>query len=87
MAAIKNGPKDGSTHWSCRKLASRFGVSKDTVQRILTQADVRPHRLERYRASDDPDFESKAADVIGLYMAPPQHAAVFCVDEKTAFKR
>jgi transposase len=86
LAAIKDGPKDGSTHWSCRKLAAKFGVSKDTVQRILTQADVRPHRLERYMASDDPDFERKAADVIGLYLAPPQHAAVFCVDEKTAIQ-
>jgi transposase len=52
----------------------------------LAQADVRPHRLERYMASDDPDFETKAADVIGLYVAPPQHAAVFCVDEKTAIQ-
>jgi transposase len=86
LAAIKEGPKDGSTHWSCRKLASRFRVSKDTIQRILTQADVRPHRLERYMASDDPDFETKAADVIGLYVTPPQHAAVFCVDEKTAIQ-
>ncbi len=86
LAAIKEGPKDGSTHWSCRKLAGRFHVGKDTVQRILAQADVRPHRLERYMASDDPDFENKAADVIALYMAPPQHAAVFCVDEKTAIQ-
>jgi transposase len=86
LAAIKEGPKDGSTHWSCRKLASHFRVSKDTVQRILVQADVRPHRLERYMASDDPDFEAKAADVIGLYLTPPQHAAVFCVDEKTAIQ-
>jgi transposase len=86
LAAIKEGPKDGSTHWSCRKLASRFHVSKDTIQRILAQADVRPHRLERYLASDDPDFEAKAADVIGLYLTPPQHAAVFCVDEKTAIQ-
>src|SRR6202142_1870790 len=86
LAAIKEGPKDGSTHWSCRKLASRFHVSKDTIQRILAQADVRPHRLERYMASDDPHFETKAADVIGLYLAPPQHAAVFCVDEKTAIQ-
>jgi transposase len=86
LAAIKDGPHDGSTHWSCRKLASRFGVSKDTVQRILAQADIRPHRLERYMASDDPDFETKAADVIGLYLTPPQHAAVFCVDEKTAIQ-
>jgi len=86
LAAIKEGPKDGSTHWSCRKLAGRFRVSKDTVQRILAQADVRPHRLERYMASDDPDWETKAADVIGLYVTPPQHAAVFCVDEKTAIQ-
>jgi transposase len=86
LAAIKEGPKDGSTHLSCRKLAAKFHVSKDTIQRILTQADVRPHRLERYMASDDPHFETKAADVIGLYLAPPQHAAVFCVDEKTAIQ-
>src|SRR6202522_1446662 len=86
LAAIKEGPKDGSTHWSCRKLAAKFQGSKDTIQRILAQADVRPHRLERYMASDDPHFETKAADVIGLYLAPPQHAAVFCVDEKTAIQ-
>jgi transposase len=86
LGAIKEGPKDGSTHWSCRKLAAKFHVSKDTIQRILAQADVRPHRLERYMASDDPHFEAKAADVIGLYLAPPQHAAVFCVDEKTAIQ-
>ena len=47
---------------------------------------MKPHRLERYMASDDPDFESKAADIIGLYLNPPQHAAVFCVDEKTAIQ-
>src|SRR6185295_16806262 len=86
LSAIKEGPKDGSTHWSCRKLASKFRVSKDTIQRILAQADVRPHRMERYMASDDPDFETKAADILGLYLKPPQHAAVFCVDEKTAIQ-
>ena len=59
LTAIKNGPEDGSTHWSCRKLAQKFKVSKDTIQRILSQADVRPHRLERYMASNDPDFEAK----------------------------
>lgn len=79
-------PQDGSTHWSCRKLARQLGVSKDTVQRILVQAELRPHRLERYMASPDPDFEQKAADIIGLYLNPPQHAAVFCVDEKTAIQ-
>src|SRR5712692_7692150 len=86
LAAIKEGPKDGSTHWSCRKLATHLHVGKDTIQRILSQADVRPHRLARSMASDDPDFETKAADVIGLHLSPPQHAAVFCVDEKTAIQ-
>jgi transposase len=79
-------PNDGSTHWSCRKLAQQLKISKDTVQRIWHKAGLKPHRLERYMASDDPDFERKAADVIGLYLNPPQHAAVFCVDEKSAIQ-
>jgi transposase len=79
-------PGDGSTHWSCRKLACELGLSKSTVQRILVQAQLKPHRLERYMASDDPEFEAKAADIIALYLHPPQHAAVFCVDEKTAIQ-
>jgi transposase len=79
-------PSDGSTHWSCRKLSQELGISKSTVQRILAQAKLQPHRLERYMASSDPEFEAKAADIIGLYVNPPQHAAVFCVDEKTAIQ-
>src|SRR6266704_1088820 len=79
-------PRDGSTHWSCRKMARVLGVSKSTVQRIWARARLKPHRLERYTASNDPDFESKAADIIGLYLNPPQHAAVFCVDEKSAIQ-
>src|SRR5437870_2847931 len=79
-------PNDGSTHWSCRKLASELELSKSTVQRIWARARLKPHRLERYMASNDPDFEKKAADIIGLYLHPPQHAAVFCVDEKTAIQ-
>ena len=74
---VQQKPRDGSTHWSCRRLARELGVSKSTVQRILTQARLKPHRLQRYLASDDPDFEAKAADIIGLYLHPPQHAAVF----------
>ena len=77
---------DGSTHWPCRKLGAALGLGKSMVQRIWSQARVKPHRLERYMASDDPQFEEKAADIIGLYMDPPQHAAVFCVDEKTAIQ-
>src|SRR5271156_3070658 len=86
LAATRKKPKDGSSHWSCRKLAAAIHVSKDMVHRVWREAGLKPHRLERYMASDDPDFERKAADVIGLYLNPPQHAAVFCVDEKTAIQ-
>lgn len=86
LEATRRKPKDGSTHWSVRKLARELNLSKDTVHRIWRTAGVKPHRLERYMASDDPDFESKAADIIGLYLNPPQHAAVFCVDEKSAIQ-
>jgi transposase len=83
---VQQRPHDGSTHWSVRKLATEMGLSKSSVHRILAQARLQPHRLERYMASNDPDFEEKAADIIGLYLEPPQHAAVFCVDEKTAIQ-
>jgi transposase len=83
---VQHKQGDGSTHWSCRKLASELGLSKSAVQRILAQAQLKPHRLERYMSSNDPDFETKAADIIGLYLHPSQHAAVFCLDEKTAIQ-
>jgi len=86
LGATRKKPSDGSTHWSCRKLASALRVSKDAVHRVWREAGLRPHRLERYMASDDPEFEAKAADIIGLYLRPPQHAAVFCIDEKTAIQ-
>jgi hypothetical protein len=79
-------PPDGSTHWSCRKMAAATGLSPATVHRIWSKTRLKPHRLDRYMASNDPAFEQKAADVIGLYLDPPQHAAVFCVDEKTAIQ-
>jgi len=79
-------PGDGSTHWSCRKMAAAVGLSPATVHRIWSKTGLKPHRLDRYMASNDPAFEEKAADIIGLYMDLPQHAAVFCVDEKTAIQ-
>jgi transposase len=86
LQATRRPPADGSTHWSTRKLAKHLGTSHMMVARVWQRAGLKPHRIERYMASDDPDFESKAADVIGLYVKPPQHAAVFCVDEKTAIQ-
>lgn len=79
-------PADGSTHWSCRKMAAATGLGSTTIHRIWSKTRLKPHRLDRYMASNDPAFEQKAADIIGLYLDPPQHAAVFCVDEKTAIQ-
>lgn len=79
-------PPKPLTHWTSRRLAARVGVSNSTVLRVWRRAGLAPHRLERYLASPDPDFETKAADVIGLYLDPPQHAVVIAVDEKTAIQ-
>jgi hypothetical protein len=86
LSATRRRPKDGSTHWSCRKLAAALGVSKDAVHRTWNEAGLKPHRLERYMASNDPDVETKAAGIVRLYLNPPRHAAVFCADEKTAIQ-
>ena len=83
---VRRKPADGSTQWSTRKLAEALGVSHMMIARAWRKHALRPHRLDRYMASNDPDFEQKAADIIGLYLNPPQHAAVFCVDEKTAIQ-
>jgi transposase len=66
LNATRKKPADGSTQWSCRKLAKALGISKDLVYRVWQEAGIKPHRLERYMASNDPDFEKKAADIIGL---------------------
>src|SRR5206468_6799874 len=63
-----------------------MGIDHMRVARVWARARLKPHRVDHYILSDDPDFESKAADISGLYMNPPQHAAVFCVDEKTAIQ-
>src|SRR6201998_3292312 len=80
---VKRKPADGSTHWRTRKLAEQLGISHMMVGRGCHKHALRPQRLDRYMASDDPDFEKKAADILGLYLDPPAHAAIFCVDEKS----
>ena len=82
----RQAPPDGSTHWSTRKLARLLRINHNHVAHAWQRAGLQPHRFERYMQSDDPDFEPKAADVIGLYVNPPQHAAVFAADEKTAIQ-
>jgi transposase len=83
LEATRRAPPGAVTQWSTRKLGEHLGVSHMMVARVWSKHGLKPHRIERYMASNDPDFEKKAADVIGLYLNPPAHAAVFCVDEKT----
>ena len=82
----RRGPDDGSTHWSSRRLAEKLGTTHMAVARAWRRHGLQPHRLRHHMVSDDPNFEAKAADIIGLYMQPPAHAVVFCVDEKTAIQ-
>jgi transposase len=76
-------PDDGSTHWSTRLMAARHGIGKDAVARIWRDHNLKPWRVEVFKVSTDPRFEEKLVDVVGLYMNPPERAAVFCFDEKT----
>ncbi|WLP92605.1 IS630 family transposase [Gordonia sp. NB41Y] len=73
----------GQTHWSCRTMAQRVGVSSSTVQRIWSDLDVKPHRVDTFKVSNDPRFEEKLIDVVGLYLNPPEKAIVLCMDEKS----
>jgi transposase len=75
-------PKDG-THWSTRELSKRFGISHTAVNAILREQNIKPHLVKKFQFSTDKEFESKLADVVGLYLAPPENSIVFCVDEKT----
>jgi transposase len=83
LAKTRQRPPAGSTHWSTRTLGRLLQISHNLVAKAWQRAGLQPHRFERYMLSDDPDFERKAADVIGLYVNPPDHAVVFAVDEKT----
>ena len=86
LSWTQKNPTDGSTHWSTRRLAKKLGIHHMMVARTWKKHGLQPHRIEYYKASNDPDFEKKAAEIIGLYMNPPQHAAAFCIDEKTAIQ-
>jgi transposase len=73
----------GATHWSCRTMAKKVGVSSATVQRIWSDLGLAPHRVETFKVSNDPKFEDKLIDVVGLYLNPPDKAIVLCMDEKS----
>jgi len=76
-------PADTSTHWSTRSLAKRFGVGKDTIAKVWADHNLKPWKVDTFKISNDPHFEEKLVDVVGLYMNPPSRAVVFSFDEKT----
>ena len=77
-----NPPKVES-HWSTRTLAGAVGMSKSHVQRLLKRMDVKPHRVQEWLSSRDPEFEVKQLEIVGLYLSPPENALVIAVDERT----
>jgi transposase len=82
VRTLESLPPD-ATHWSSRSMAKASGLSVSTVQRIWRAFGLQPHRLESFKLSTDPDFVAKVRDVVGLYVSPPEHAVVLCVDEKS----
>ena len=85
LATTLNPPPQalGVTHWSSRLLAAELGVSHSTVARVWAEHDLRPWQSETFRFSTDPELEARVRDVVGLYLDPPAHAIVLCVDEKS----
>ncbi len=73
----------GATHWSTRKLAAALGISDTTVLKVWHANGLKPHRVESFKVSRDPQFAEKLEDIVGLYLAPPEHALVLCCDEKS----
>lgn len=81
-ATLRTKPAE-STHWSTRTMAASQGVSDSTVFRIWRKHRLQPHRVEMFKASKDPQFVEKVRDIVGIYLNPPEKAAVFSVDEKS----
>ncbi len=80
----RNSKPDGQTHWTCRTMAKKVGVSAATVQRVWAARGLKPHLVHAFKLSNDPRFEEKLIDVVGLYLNPPDNAIVLCLDEKSS---
>ncbi len=76
-------PPEGRTRWSVRSMAIAAGVSRHSVHQLWQKNDLKPHRTKTFKLSNDPRFEEKFWDVIGLYLNPPEKALVLCCDEKS----
>ena len=82
IETLESTPR-GQTHWSTRELAKATGLSRMTISRIWHAFGLQPHRSETFKLSPDPQLVEKVRDIVGLYMNPPEHALVLCVDEKS----
>ena len=83
LAKTANTTPANATHWSRASMAAETGISPSSVGRIWAEAGLKPHLVRRFKISNDPQFEEKVIDVVGLYMNPPDRALVLCVDEKS----
>src|SRR5947199_1190383 len=81
-STLKTRPPD-ATPWTVRTLAKHLRVSRMMVHRVWQRFDIQPHRVEKFKLSNDPQFEEKVRDIAGLYLDPPERALVLCVDEKS----
>ncbi len=77
---------ENATHWSTRGLADVLGINHSLVNRVWREVGLKPHLTAQFKVSNDPDFEEKLRDVVGLYLSPPENAVVFCIDEKTSIQ-
>ena len=82
VATLERQPND-ATHWSRASMAAETGLSKSTVGRIWKAFGLKPHQVDTFKLSNDPQFIDKVRDVVGLYLDPPEKALVLCVDEKS----
>jgi transposase len=82
IQTLESTPR-GETHWSTRGMAKATGLSRMTISRIWHAFGLQPHRTETFKLSPDPQLIDKVRDIVGLYMNPPEHALVLCVDEKS----
>ena len=82
-ATLEQQPPNGDTHWSTRSMARSAGMSQSAVSRIWRAFGLKPHIVQTWKLSTDPQFIDKVRDVVGLYMSPPENALVLCVDEKS----
>lgn len=79
-------PPSLKARWTVRELSQKTGISKSQLHRILHELDLKPHQFKMWLFSSDPEFESKQADIVGLYLNPPKNAFVICIDEKTGMQ-